>query len=124
MGDVVVEDVRNVSLLLLPASPGIVSGELVKLRLIISILAEDTFIFLFSNHHAQTWYCAAIEPRLLVQDVIVLVYLNMNALSNFSFKERETFAAAAEVAASQKEEEDEKVRRQKRIGFRIVRQKC
>ena len=90
MGDVVVvEDVRNVSLLLLPASPGIVSGELVKLRLIISILAEDTFIFLLSHHNTQTRNCAAIEPRLLVQDVIVLVYLNMNALSNFSLKARE-----------------------------------
>ena len=85
MGDVVVEDFRNVSLLLLPASPGIVSGELVKLRLIISILAEDAFIFLLSHHHAQAWYCAAIEPGLLVQDVIEKSFNLLNETSSSKF---------------------------------------
>ena len=89
MGDVVVEDVRNVSVLLLPASPGIVRGELVKFRLIISITAEDTFIFLLSHHNAQSRNCAAIEPRLLIQDIVILVNFNMNALGNLSFKARQ-----------------------------------
>ena len=85
MGDVVVEDFRNVCLLLLPASPGVVGGELVKFRLVISILAEDTFIFLLSNHNSQSGYCAAIEPGLLVQDVIEKSFNLLNETSSSKF---------------------------------------
>ena len=88
-GGVVVEDIRNVSVFLLPASPRVVRGELVKFRLIIGILAEDTFILLVSHHNSQAGNCAAVEPRLLIKNIIVLVYLNMDALSNLSFKARQ-----------------------------------